>query len=82
MAYEQKELSGVLFRNDKKTTEKQPTHTGNCLIDGVAYWISAWVKEDKNKNKFFSMAFKAKDAPRGEVQQDYEKESSENDIPF
>ena len=37
------ELRGVLFRNDRKDKETQPDHKGNCQIDGVEYWISAWV---------------------------------------
>lgn len=52
--------TGVLFRNDKATTDKHPTHTGSINIDGVEYWLSAWVKEGA-KGKFFSMAVKPKE---------------------
>ena len=63
MAYEQKPNSGVLFRNDRKEKETQPDHTGNALIGGVEYYISAWVKDGK-KGKFFSFSFKPKDESR------------------
>jgi hypothetical protein len=63
MAYEQKPNSGVLFRNDRKEKETQPDHTGNALIGGVEYYISAWVKDGK-RGKFFSFSFKPKDESR------------------
>ena len=59
MAYDNTN-SGVLFRNEKATTEKHPTHTGSINIEGVDYWLSAWVKEGA-KGKFFSMAVKPKE---------------------
>jgi len=34
MAYEQKNNSGSLFRNDKKLTEKQPDYNGTVKVDG------------------------------------------------
>ena len=57
---EQMELSGVLSRNDKRHNDRQPEYRGECTIDGVAYRISAWVKEGRT-GKFFSMAFTPKE---------------------
>lgn len=53
--YQQKELQGSLFKNDRKQTEKQPDYKGSALIDGVEYWISGW-----QKDKFLSLAFSRK----------------------
>ena len=62
MAYEERDNSGSLFRNDRATTDKHPTHKGKARIGGVDYWVSGWVKEAgpnaKNPGqKFFSLAF-------------------------
>jgi hypothetical protein len=63
MAYEQRDNSGALFRNDRKEKESHPDYQGNALISGVEYYISAWVKDGK-KGKFFSFSFKPKDESR------------------
>ena len=60
MAFEQKDFSGALFKNDRKVTETHPDYTGTCLIDGKDYYISAWIKSGA-KGKFFSLSFKPKD---------------------
>ena len=57
MAYEQRDNSGTLFKNDKKTTDAHPNATGKAMIDGVMYQVSAWTK-DGSKGKFQSLSFK------------------------
>jgi len=54
-------LRGALFKNNKRTKDTQPEYTGTCEINGQEFWISAWVKESKNGQKFFSMAYTPKD---------------------
>ena len=63
MAYELKDNSGSLFRNEKKETDKHPNATGTVMVDGVEYWISAWTKEGA-KGKFQSLSFKRKEPKR------------------
>jgi hypothetical protein len=59
--------SGILFRNDKKKTDKHPSHRGDvqvtCSHCGAVneFWLSAWVKEGR-KGKFFSLSFRSKEA--------------------
>lgn len=74
MAYEQRDMSGTLFRNEKKTKDTHPNMNGTCIIDGVEYWISAWTKEGA-KGRFQSLAFKRKD-------QKQDSDQSNSDIPF
>lgn len=64
MAYEQRDNSGVLFKNDKKQKENQPAYRGEGKIGGIPMWISAWVKVGKSGGKFMSLAFTRKDAPK------------------
>jgi len=56
---EKKDNSGVLFKNDKKETEKHPHYKGNITVDGKDYWLSAWVKEGKS-GKFMGLLFHQK----------------------
>jgi hypothetical protein len=60
MAYEQREMSGSLFKNDKKLNENQPDYNGSCLIAGNEMWMSAWLKTGQNGTKFMSFAFQLK----------------------
>lgn len=60
MAYEMKDNSGSIFKNDRKDKPNHPDRTGTALIDGVEYWISGWIKNGKNGD-FLSLAFKRKD---------------------
>jgi hypothetical protein len=65
MAFEHKENSGSLFKNERKTTDKHPDYTGSGLIEGVDMWISAWVKPAKEgKKPFMSLAFSRKDGAK------------------
>lgn len=61
MAYDN-DMKGTLGKNKRKEKDSHPDHTGSCEIDGVQYWISAWIKENGSTGeKFFSLAFKPKE---------------------
>ena len=61
---------GVLFKNNRKSTENHPDYTGKLNVEGTERYLSAWIKESKAGNKFFSMSL---GKPVAEVQ---EKSSS------
>lgn len=62
MAYETKDNEGALFRARDRKSDKHPEFTGNAVIDGRDYWLSAWVNESKKDgSKYFSIKFRAKD---------------------
>ena len=58
MAYEKRDNSGVLFRNEKRTQENHPHVTGKATVAGVDYWVSAWTKQRDNGEKYQSLSFK------------------------
>lgn len=60
MAWEQRDNSGILFVNDRKTKDGQPDRQGDAMIDGVMYRMSGWVKTG-NKGPFMTMSFTKKD---------------------
>lgn len=55
------ELSGALFKNDRKTKDAQPDYTGECQIDGISLWVSAWIKTSRAGKTYMSLAFTKKD---------------------
>jgi hypothetical protein len=47
LAYEHREGSGSLFKNDKREKDSQPNARGDALVGGILYEIAAWTKTDK-----------------------------------
>lgn len=64
MAYEPKEGSGALFRNDKGDNAARPDYRGDIMLGGVLYEVSGWIKplpSDASK-RFMSLSGKPKQA--------------------
>ena len=62
--FTQKDLSGSIFKNLKKTTDNQPHMSGSALINGIDYWVSAWTKPaDKNIKDFVASTNTALNLP-------------------
>lgn len=67
--------TGAIFKNDMEgKSDKAPGYGGSINVEGVEYWVSAWLKEGK-KGKFFSLAIK----PKEERQE--RRESARQDKP-
>lgn len=79
-----KELGGSIFRNDRRTADNQPTHRGDCKIEGIDYWISAWTNEAKDGSKYFGLKFEPKDDKdqSGAAPPPVPPEDLDDDIPF
>ncbi len=68
MAYEKKDMSGTLFRNERKEKDTHPDWAGYIIINGVEYWLNGWEKSGA-KGLFFSLAAKPKEERAAEIRQ-------------
>jgi len=77
---ENRDNSGVLFKNDRKESEKHPDYKGYLTVNNQEFWLSAWVKEGKT-GKYMGLAispkedYQPKQAPKKASVQD-------EDMPF
>ena len=60
MAYEQKDMSGSAFINDRRQTESHAHFTGNGMIFGREVWINVWIKQNKDGSERLSFSFREK----------------------
>lgn len=83
MAYEQKELQGSLFKNQKREKDSHPNMTGSAKIKGVEYWVAGWTKGEGDK-RWISLSFKPKDGTvvARDNKPQSRKEAEELDVPF
>lgn len=95
MAYDNTN-SGILARNENRKSDKHPEYTGSINVNGVDYWLSAWVNEGKpggkmEGKKYFSLKVNPKEqrgpASGGGGYQSrssgsYSSDGFDDDIPF
>lgn len=60
MGQSDRDNSGTISKNEQKKESKHPDYKGGAMIDGVQYWVSAWIKKGENGN-FLSLAFSPKE---------------------
>jgi hypothetical protein len=73
---------GVLFRNDNKTDDKHADYNGHMNVDGIEYWLNAWINESKNGNKYMSLSIKPKNAAVAKVATPASRAPFNDEIPF
>jgi len=56
MAYEMKEGSASLFKNNRKTSDNHPDYTGSIMLQGKEHYLNAWIKESAKVGKYFSIS--------------------------
>lgn len=61
MAYEQRDNTGSLFRNDRKEADTHPDYKGSALLNGVEHWLDAWINTAKDGSKYMSLKIKRKE---------------------
>lgn len=62
--------SGLLAKNDKQGNESRPDYRGSINVEGVDYWLSAWIKTGRDGTKlagqrYMSLSVQPKDASYG-----------------
>jgi hypothetical protein len=83
--FETRDLTGTLWKNDRKTTDNHPNAKGDALIDGKWYWVSAWTKRKQDGTPFQSLSFTPKDdTPKQGAKDETPVKTPEfdDDIPF
>jgi uncharacterized protein (DUF736 family) len=85
-------LTGVLFRNDRKESDKHPQYKGSCEINGVEYWINSWMNESSKGVKYMSLKFSPKEEQQRQQRQNLKRSAQQaqidhgddldDDIPF
>ena len=67
--------SGALYKNDKKGNAEWADYSGNITVNGVEFWLNAWIKEGKN-GKFMALRVKPKTAQKAPSSR-----ANDDDIP-
>lgn len=52
---------GALFRNEDKRGDSHPDYKGSINVNGVEFWLSAWLKESKKGTKYMSLSVQPKE---------------------
>lgn len=79
---ERRDMSGILFKNDRKQQDTHADYQGTCTIGGIEYYMNAWLK-DGAKGKFMSFSFKPKKLPADYGKQPaFEDRMADDTIPF
>lgn len=73
--------SGVLFKNDKKAKENQPDMTGSVIVNGQKLRIAAW-KRESNGKAYLSLSISEFAALEPAKANGYQPQELEEDIPF
>lgn len=62
MAYQPKDGSGAMFKNDKGDNPARPDYRGDIMLGGVLYEISGWIKPKPSnaEERFMSLSGKPK----------------------
>jgi uncharacterized protein (DUF736 family) len=74
---------GAIFKNEQKSSDKQPDYKGKINVDGVDKQISLWVTTSKDGKKFFSAQISEPYQPQQQAPSGgHTVADVENDLPF
>lgn len=86
MAYDNTN-KGMMARADNRKTDAHPEFTGSLNVEGVDYWVSAWVNEGKpggklEGKKYFSIKINRKEGGSTTGRPASDSSFVSDDIPF
>jgi uncharacterized protein (DUF736 family) len=81
---ERKDMSGSLFKNEKKEKEEQPDYNGGCKIRGEVYVIAGWINTSKDTGKkYIGFKFQTEEeAAKYKGSKNPISVKTEEDLPF
>ena len=77
---ENRDNSGVLFKNDRKESEKHPDYKGYLTVNNQEFWLSSWIKEGKT-GKYMGLAISPKEEYQPK-QAPKKANIADEDVPF
>jgi hypothetical protein len=80
-----RDMSGALFRNDRKEKPTHADYRGDVLIEGRKYWLSGWIKETRDGKKFLSLSVRSAEEPGKPARatdRDWQRPPADSDLPF
>jgi hypothetical protein len=85
MGEQQKDMSGTLFRNDRRREGREDPHLrGSCMIFGQRFWMDAWTntvqRGERQGDKYISIKFRAAEDRRERTPRPPVADS--DDVPF
>lgn len=83
--------SGMMKRNENRQSDRHPEFTGSLNVEGVDYWVSAWVNTGRDGGslegkKYFSLKINRKEQSARPTPKPQQSMNSgfdiDDDIPF
>ena len=83
--YEQKDMDGVAFKNDKKSEDWHADWNGSAMIEGTEYWVNMYDNVSKNGKDYRKFKFKQKNGAslaQGAAKFSVPEVKKDDDIPW
>lgn len=82
MAEYDNNMTGALFKNDRKENDKHPDYRGNCEIDGKKLFVSGWLRKSRAGETFMSLRFTKPERPQRATPAPKAVADLDDEIPF
>lgn len=79
---QQKQNTGAIFKNEKKTEQKHPDYRGRINANGKEMDIALWLKESAKGVKYFSVSLTEPYQPAEQSSPVSNNNEEDDDLPF